>query len=256
MMMRIMVGWALAVVVGIAAAATYEETFTPKAGKAYSEDINVWVYTSEFAERFGMPKEWVDDDLKGAYAVAYRVEYVSGRLMFPHKGPDVSMPTERCILDVYVPSDAPIPWRDEQVADFWVMTPSSPTYVLPQSKEDRVWRQRPVGIESPGKKARRPVITMGRAGSYQGGSLLIREYDKTLYPGITYISFNRGCLEIAQTAYWIDFLHDSESLSKRYENSDVAYRVEIPEQYIKRVHQKWYENTGNNAAKQWLEIIN
>ncbi len=55
-------------------AKTYEEVFTDKAGQAYSEDINVWVYTSEFAERFAMPEEWVDDDLKGAYAVAFRVE--------------------------------------------------------------------------------------------------------------------------------------------------------------------------------------
>ena len=114
-MKKIVIILVLACVFSTASAATYEESFTPKAGKAYSEDINVWVYTSAFAERFGMPKEWVDDELKGAYAVAFRVEYASGRMMFPHKGPDVSMPIERCILDVYVPNEAPIPWRDEQV---------------------------------------------------------------------------------------------------------------------------------------------
>jgi flagellar biosynthesis protein FlhB len=31
--------------------------------------IHVWVYTSKFAKRFGMPKEWVDDELKGAEAL-------------------------------------------------------------------------------------------------------------------------------------------------------------------------------------------
>jgi hypothetical protein len=34
-----------------------------KAGKrgTYKKDIHVWVYTSKFAKRFGMPQEWVDD---------------------------------------------------------------------------------------------------------------------------------------------------------------------------------------------------
>jgi hypothetical protein len=34
----------------------------------------VWVYTSAFAKRFGMPQEWVDDELKGAEALAYRLD--------------------------------------------------------------------------------------------------------------------------------------------------------------------------------------
>jgi hypothetical protein len=32
------------------------------------------VYTSKFAKRFGMPQEWVDDELKGAEALAYRLD--------------------------------------------------------------------------------------------------------------------------------------------------------------------------------------
>jgi lipopolysaccharide/colanic/teichoic acid biosynthesis glycosyltransferase len=39
-----------------------------------TKDIHVWVYTSKFAKRFGMPKEWVDDELKGAEALAYRLD--------------------------------------------------------------------------------------------------------------------------------------------------------------------------------------
>jgi hypothetical protein len=45
-----------------------------KAGKrgTYTKDIHVWVYTSKFAKRFGMPQEWVDDELKGAEALALK----------------------------------------------------------------------------------------------------------------------------------------------------------------------------------------
>lgn len=245
-MKRIMAGWVMAMLVGTASAATYEETFTPKAGKAYNEDINVWVYTSEFAKRFGMPKAWVDDELKGAYAVAFRVEYTSGRMMFPNKGPDVSMPIQRCILDIYVPSDAPIPWRDDQVADFWVMTPTSATYVLPQSKEDRVWRQRPVGIESPGKKARRPVIRLDE------GTLFMREYDRDIYPGVTYMSFNMGCMEPPKYAVLIEFCADEPWEGAR---CHALHEIHVPDAYMRKLHGQWHEKTGKGAAKQWREII-
>jgi hypothetical protein len=48
----------------------YKSRYTPqgriKAGKrgTYRKDVNVWVYTSAFAKRFGMPQEWIDDDQK------------------------------------------------------------------------------------------------------------------------------------------------------------------------------------------------
>jgi hypothetical protein len=51
----------------------YNTRYTPqgriKAGKrgTYKKDIHVWVYTSAFAKRFGMPQEWVDDELKLGY---------------------------------------------------------------------------------------------------------------------------------------------------------------------------------------------
>lgn len=254
-MRRMMTGWLLMLLVGMASAATYEETFTAKAGKAYSEDINIWVYTSEFAKRFGMPEAWVDDDLKGAYGVAFRVEYASGRTMFPHKGPEVSMPNHRCILDIYVPSDAPIPWKDDQIADFWLYTPTSAAYVLPQSREDLAWRWQSVGIESPGKKARKPLIYFGQVGNDKRGSLFVREYDKAVYPGVSYISFMRGCWGVGQVAYRLDFLKDSETLRDNYGQSDIAYGIKIPEQYMKRVYQNWNERIGKGDAKRWQKII-
>ena len=244
---RIMVGWLLSVAFGMASAVTYEEKFTPKAGQAYDEDINVWVYTSEFAERFGMPDAWIDDGLKGAYALAFRVEYVSGRLMFPHKGPDVSMPQRDCILDVYLPSDASIPWRDDQISDFWAMTPKSPTYLAPQSKEDRAWRWRPAGIESPGEKARRPLIRL------DGGTLHMREYDRELYPGVTYISFNMGCMEPPKRSSLLEFCADELWEGAR---CHALHEVHIPGDYMAILHGQWHEKTGKGAAKQWLDIIN
>jgi hypothetical protein len=50
----------------------------------HQKDIHVWVYTSKFAKRFGMPQEWVDDELKGAEALfaARNINHIQPQLIF------------------------------------------------------------------------------------------------------------------------------------------------------------------------------
>ena len=77
-------------------------------------DDTVWVYTSSFAKRFGMPKRWIGDkDFKGALALAYRVELI-GRKTCGYFG-DWNNCREidtRCLLDVYTNHDSKtIPWN-------------------------------------------------------------------------------------------------------------------------------------------------
>ena len=222
-------------------AATYEETFTAKAHKAYNEDINVWVYTSAFAKRFGMPKQWTDNRLKGAYAVACRVERSSARLMFPHKGANVSMAQRDCILDAYVPSDANIPWIGRQIADQWWYTPESPTYLVPQTPEDQTWHQRAVGLPYWGG-----VVQFGTGDEHLGG-FPIREYDKQLYPQVMYISFSFGCTTPPKTASWIEF-HDytpckSPKAMWHFRTLRATHRIEIPGSFMKRLYNNWYERS-------------
>lgn len=235
--------------------ATYEDTFTPKANKAYNEDLNVWVYTSKFAERFAMPKEWIDDGLKGAYAVAFRVEALSGRKMFPHKGEGVSMARRHCILDVYVDADADIPWGDDQIADFKSYQPSSPSYLIPQSTEDQRWRSRAVGVPVAGEKAREPLIYLGLLGNRMGGSLSVREYHKKLYRGITYISLSRSCMTPPKSTSWIEFMKDGSWDYGKHAESDVAYKIEIPEPFMRRLFEDWYQNSRRPAEGEWDQVI-
>jgi hypothetical protein len=226
---------------------TYEEISTPKADQAYSEDINIWVYTEAFAKRFAMPEQWIDNDLKGAYAVAFRVETSSERLMFPHKGPEVAMPNRRCILDVYIPADASIPWVDDRISDKWWYTPDSPTYLPPQSKEDWEWRTRPIGVPHAGVKARRPLMRL------DGGSLSIREYDRKVYPGITYISFNMGCMTPGKQQATVEFCED------RYWGSGgrctPMHTIVIPDQFMERLYGKWYAESRAPANTEWKGLL-
>lgn len=39
----------------------------------YTRDPHVWVYTRDFAERFGMPEEWISEELTGVEAAAWRM---------------------------------------------------------------------------------------------------------------------------------------------------------------------------------------
>jgi len=254
-MVRLWVFCAALCVASPVLSATYEDTFTAKANKAYNEDLNVWVYTSEFAERFAMPKEWIDDGLKGAYAIAFRVETASGRVFFPHKGLGVGMPVRRCILDVYVRDTAVIPWIDDQVADRWWYTPDSPTYLIPQSHEDQQWRRRAVGIPVAGDKAREPLIYLGLLGNRMGGSLSVREYHKKLYQGITYISLSRSCMTPPKSASWVEFMKDGNWNYGKHSESDVAYKIDIPESFMRRLFESWYQNSRRPAEGEWNQVI-
>ena len=247
----------LFVLVSIASQAwgkTYEEIFTPKANKAYTEDINVWVYTSAFAKRFGMPKQWVDDGLKGAYAAAFRVETVSGRMMFPHKGPGVSIPNRYCILDVYLPSDAKIPWVSDQVADFKSYQPNSPSYLIPQTKADWDWRARPVGLPYWGDGG----VAFG-TGEQRLGGFLVKEYDKELYPGVTYISFSKSCTTPPKTASWIEFIDFTPRRSSKslwhYRTKGGAHRIDLPASFMQRVYENWYQRHRKAAVSEWGGLI-
>jgi len=237
--------------------ATYEDTFTPKADKAYNEDLNVWVYTSKFAERFAMPKEWIDDGLKGAYAVAFRVEALSGRKMFPHKGEGVSMARRHCILDVYVDAEADIPWVDDQIADFKSYQPSSPSYLIPQSPEDQRWR----GGGAIGMPDHGGVVRLGTPHESLGG-LLLREYDRRLYPELVYISFAKSCARPPEGSAWIEFWHYKKVSVQQpaifeytAKATKRAHRIDIPESYMQRMYAHWFEMYGKGARAQWQDVI-
>ncbi|MCL5060971.1 MAG: hypothetical protein M1449_11140 [Candidatus Thermoplasmatota archaeon] len=52
--------------------ARYEDHFAFKPGAGtYTVDPWVWAYTPEFADKFRMPKKWVDKDLKGLLGVSF-----------------------------------------------------------------------------------------------------------------------------------------------------------------------------------------
>ena len=43
----------------------YEDLYTFKYGKSFTKDPWTWGYTKEFSERFRMPEQWIEPEMKG-----------------------------------------------------------------------------------------------------------------------------------------------------------------------------------------------
>ena len=228
-----------------AQATTYEDEFTAKKGSAYNEDINVWVYTDSFAKRFGMPDEWVDDELKGAYAVVFRVENIDGRILLPHKGNNTGMRRRFCILDVYFPDKTSMPWVNDDRVGVRYYTPETPTYLMPQTDEDWAYKRAPVGL---GKELQSGVVLLSEGG--YGNSLFLQQFNKHLYPGIAFVSLSMACTMPA--------IEDSEIQFKdikKEKNLNVIHTVYIPRKFMKRLYDNWNDRHRNRAGKEYLDIL-
>jgi hypothetical protein len=91
-----------------------------KSGRAqYIKDPYTWCVTREFAERFCMPKEFIDDELKGAEAIAF--QYKPGEVEYCRMEGEreVCRAGRRQWLEIYVKSSANIP-KYEPDAGFYV----------------------------------------------------------------------------------------------------------------------------------------
>ncbi|MEF8794504.1 MAG: hypothetical protein V5A50_12615 [Thiohalorhabdus sp.] len=239
---------------------SYAETWTAERGSAYTEDTNVWVYTPEFAERFGMPEKWESTKLKGAVAAAWRVEWPGIRTVFPHKGKEVAKPESYCFLDVYVPSSAKIQWLTDRVMDRRYLPPSSPAYLVPKTEKDKKryeFETHEVGVPSSGG-----TVEFGTVDQDLGG-FPIREYQRDLYPGITYIQFWKSCVTPPQIRSWVQ-IHAYENFFwggaawgvKSSDVHEVTHRIELPASFMRRLHKNWKERNREPARQGWGKVIN
>ena len=94
----------------------YEDRYTFKHGKPYILDPWTWGYTKEFAERFRMPKKWIEPELKGALAMAFRMTTV-GNIMCGYGGKEDSCwKPLNCQMDVYFDNKIKLPWVKPEIA--------------------------------------------------------------------------------------------------------------------------------------------
>ena len=91
-------------------------------GKAFRKDNNIWVYTEAFAKEFGMPPQWVNEELIGVEAAAFRVEESSNAKLCGLGGKEDQCDSGgNCMLDIYVDEKKHLlPWREPEQKSDWI----------------------------------------------------------------------------------------------------------------------------------------
>ena len=92
----------------------------PELGKTrYVKDEFTWFVTREFAKRFCMPESFVDDQLKGAEALAWRVKPSEEAVCHLKDGKEICTRKNLFELDLYLNSNLTLPKSDPDVLYFW-----------------------------------------------------------------------------------------------------------------------------------------
>ncbi len=221
----------------------YKSRYTPegriKAGKrgTYQKDIHVWVYTSAFAKRFGMPKEWIDDNLKGAEALAYRLDLdVYGTKCGYFGEVENCRPATACVVDMYIDDKVDLPWNTARRFDTYYGRKSL-EFLWSQSKNDK-----PEYLKYRVKRGQQ--YKLGLDVVYVSGSKLalnnyfILEYDRDIYKNLDYLSGSMTCRSFGKSRD-IKIKIDKPVLRKSgsidYYGGSLVHSINIPNSFMQRI---------------------
>lgn len=243
-----------------------------KGRSTFYRDPFVWVYTSSFAKRYGMPKEWVDDSLKGAEAIAFRHMPSNAVQCGFFRNKNACRVDISCRLDLYVPKSANLPWVDDRKQGFQARSAFRSMRYLVKQKEEEMRQYDPtmlpdpalpknfnpyggrVGIQSVGIAIYKPEnvpLALGRrpqkiGGNYGNGNAFVQEFDRSFLSEIDYISTRIACSHPAAEkgipVISIDdfIIKDGKRLSN-FPHPEV-HQIIIPRSYWNRVNQFHQEN--------------
>lgn len=164
----------------------YEDHFTFQSGAGtYTVDPWVWAYTPEFAEKFRMPEKWIDKDLKGILAVAFRMTTI-GNMNCGYGGKeDNCWPVLECQLDVYYDNRIKLPWTNDEIKQDFLMRGVSSRDFLHDLNQDKGYRKYKRGVFY-------LVLDGGgsiRVDEYGSGEASISYFDREYQPGIGVIGW-------------------------------------------------------------------
>ena len=92
----------------------------PEAGKtSYVKDEFSWFVTRDFAKRFCMPESFVDDQLKGAEAIAWRVKPSEEAFCTLRDGKETCTRKTLFELDLYLKNSLDLPRSYPEVGSYW-----------------------------------------------------------------------------------------------------------------------------------------
>lgn len=235
-------------------------------GQAYYKDNNIWVYTKEFADLFGMPAKYIED-VQGIAAAAFRIED-SGYQECGFGGQDnACRKVEQCLIDLYFDeSKTPLPWASD-IKSQWVPWYSSMRWMRPLDPKDLPFGgnlavEPPAGIlrnesvrsaiiafADPVSK-RQAIFTSNQnvsesSGWSMSGSMALIGYFRNYYRNLSVVNLQFGCMNFSRKT--VEIRLDSK---KQIFDVPIAEfnRVKLPEGFIQRIKEKQKEQSERNTA--------
>lgn len=178
----------------------------------YTVDPHVWVYTKEFAERFGMPKEWISEELKGVEAAAWR-KTKTGYVTCGWGGKKEACKEEdAAVLELYLDTrKVNLPWAswskeaDQMQLHWWT---NSQRFLTSQQCERRrepsrgslsnnwdderscIYYATRKPLSDPSSESEVGIFVKGIGYSGQGNMAGVGAYDKHAYPNLAWIQIS------------------------------------------------------------------
>ena len=234
-------------------------------GQAYYKDNNIWVYTKEFADLFGMPAKYIED-VQGIAAAAFRIED-SGYQECGFGGQDnACRKVEQCLIDLYFDeSKTPLPWASD-IKSQWVPWYSSMRWMRPLDPKDLPYGgnlafEPPAGIQrnelvrsaiiafaDPVTK-REAIFTSNRSASGGdeaiSGSMALIGYFRNYYKSLSVVNLQFGCGGSLRDTVNIrlDTKRDIYGVPIAKFN-----RLVLPAGFIQRIKEKQKEQSERNSA--------
>jgi hypothetical protein len=232
-------------------------------GQAFYKDNNVWVYTKEFADLFGMPVKYIED-VQGVAAAAFRIEDRSYRECGFGGREDACRKVEDCLIDLYFDeSKTPLPWATE-IKSQWVPRYSSMIWLRPIDPKERphgvvaiepasgivrneVLHGQLIPFADPVSKREAIFTSNVRNGSDDAisGGMALLGYTRDFYRGLTVVNLQFGCSTFSRkiVSIWLDSRRDVFSHPVARFN-----RIVLPEGFVQRVKDLQQQNSDRNAA--------
>jgi hypothetical protein len=219
----------------------YEDYFTFKYEKSFTKDPWTWGYTKEFAERFRMPEQWIEPEMKGILAIAFRVTDV-GQSVTCGLGAreDNCWPSVVCQFDIYYDNSINLPWvKEAEMRDsFLTIQISSAGFT-----HDAYGRLRErYKTERGGPKPLRIGFTsMERKWWHFPDAFTY--YDREYAPGVGLIGIQKGACELPfrKGDYWLGIFASKEAQEKsenlphhQLKNMGLVHEARVPESFMQR----------------------
>jgi hypothetical protein len=222
----------------------YDRRYTFSRGIDFIPDPFVWSYTAAFAKRFYMPEKWVDTDLKGATALAFRVReplvYRCGL-----DGKEENCDTRKvCELDLYYDNRIALPWNTPHIRrDNLVQGVHSGMFLYDPEYEFRslnhhFYKRRPDGTRQPGPLASGgQFYVQGKAVGSQGE---VTHFDQAFAPALGQISWQGVCPPPTGS--------DPVTLPFYDASGKQMHQVQVPQRWLKEAIHLW-ETEGQEPAR-------